>query len=338
MTREQNVCTYPTCRGIDIPSVPLVIHDEPTKEDDSFVHRSGRTGRAGKTGINVVLFDEHEKTKLQYLAQQTGVSFIRTMVHPRDAMESEFAIKADQIKSMSPATERSFLPFAQKLVSDSSEESINLLAKSIAILMGTGQSSSAFTTRSHLNGNPDAMTFHLKLSPADTFPTSMQEAHDLIQRKLKIKGEPRAVKITKARNLVFDLPFTIGNTLQIPENVSCEPVLDLPDLLNDSVPPRSSYGGGSRNYGGRSGGYSGGGGGGGFSRGGSAGRGGFSRGGGESSRYTRNNSSGGGGGYSKGGFSGGYGERSSSPRSSSSEGRFGRPQGGGSTSRAFSRR
>jgi ATP-dependent RNA helicase DeaD len=49
------VATDVAARGLDIPEVNRVIHADPPTDADTFIHRSGRTGRAGRKGTNVVL-------------------------------------------------------------------------------------------------------------------------------------------------------------------------------------------------------------------------------------------------------------------------------------------
>ncbi|MBB5218515.1 ATP-dependent helicase [Treponema rectale] len=47
-------------RGLDIPDITHVIQMDLPENDDFFIHRAGRTARAGKTGINCVIGDEVE--------------------------------------------------------------------------------------------------------------------------------------------------------------------------------------------------------------------------------------------------------------------------------------
>ncbi|RMZ82296.1 hypothetical protein DV738_g1705, partial [Chaetothyriales sp. CBS 135597] len=55
------VATDVAARGLDIPEVKVVInHTFPLTAED-YVHRIGRTGRAGKDGLAITLFTEHDK-------------------------------------------------------------------------------------------------------------------------------------------------------------------------------------------------------------------------------------------------------------------------------------
>lgn len=55
------VATDVAARGLDIPNVSHVINYDMPADIDSYVHRIGRTGRAGKTGIATSLFTEKNK-------------------------------------------------------------------------------------------------------------------------------------------------------------------------------------------------------------------------------------------------------------------------------------
>ena len=49
------VATDVAARGIDLPELGLVIHAELPRDPDTLLHRSGRTGRAGRKGVSVLL-------------------------------------------------------------------------------------------------------------------------------------------------------------------------------------------------------------------------------------------------------------------------------------------
>ncbi|POS85121.1 DEAD-domain-containing protein [Erysiphe pulchra] len=56
------VATDVAARGLDIPSVKLVLNLTFPLTVEDYVHRIGRTGRAGKKGLAITLFTEHDKS------------------------------------------------------------------------------------------------------------------------------------------------------------------------------------------------------------------------------------------------------------------------------------
>lgn len=69
------VATDVAARGLDIPNVELVIQTEPPRNTETFIHRSGRTGRAGKTGTNVILSPPGRQLEIDEIARGAGVDF-----------------------------------------------------------------------------------------------------------------------------------------------------------------------------------------------------------------------------------------------------------------------
>jgi ATP-dependent RNA helicase DBP3 len=57
------VATDVAARGLDIPAVKLVINCTFPLTVEDYVHRIGRTGRAGKDGLAITLFTEHDKAQ-----------------------------------------------------------------------------------------------------------------------------------------------------------------------------------------------------------------------------------------------------------------------------------
>ncbi len=61
------VATDVAARGIDLPNLDLVIHAELPTGSDTLLHRSGRTGRAGRKGVSVLIVPPAAKKKAQRL-------------------------------------------------------------------------------------------------------------------------------------------------------------------------------------------------------------------------------------------------------------------------------
>jgi ATP-dependent RNA helicase DeaD len=67
--RRARVCvaTDVAARGIDIPNLELVIHAEPPHDAEALQHRSGRTGRAGRKGVSVLIAPYPRRRRIEAL-------------------------------------------------------------------------------------------------------------------------------------------------------------------------------------------------------------------------------------------------------------------------------
>ncbi|MFC4669560.1 DEAD/DEAH box helicase [Seohaeicola nanhaiensis] len=61
------VATDVAARGIDLPNLELVIHAELPSNQDTLLHRSGRTGRAGRKGVSVLIVPPAARKKAERL-------------------------------------------------------------------------------------------------------------------------------------------------------------------------------------------------------------------------------------------------------------------------------
>jgi ATP-dependent RNA helicase RhlE len=67
------VATDIVARGIDVKDISHVINFELPDDPEAFVHRIGRTARAGRAGIAVALCDLSEVSQLRYVERLTGI-------------------------------------------------------------------------------------------------------------------------------------------------------------------------------------------------------------------------------------------------------------------------
>ncbi len=70
------VATDVAARGIDLPNLGLVIHAELPNDPEVMQHRSGRTGRAGKKGVSVLLVPPSRRRRVEMMLGQAGVTAI----------------------------------------------------------------------------------------------------------------------------------------------------------------------------------------------------------------------------------------------------------------------
>jgi ATP-dependent RNA helicase DDX55/SPB4 len=56
-----------SARGLDIPDIDWIIQFDPPQDSDQYVHRIGRTARAGKEGESMILLQKHEEPYVEFL-------------------------------------------------------------------------------------------------------------------------------------------------------------------------------------------------------------------------------------------------------------------------------
>ncbi|KAL3636564.1 DEAD-box ATP-dependent RNA helicase 53, mitochondrial [Castilleja foliolosa] len=77
------VATDVAARGLDVPNVDLVVHYELPNNSDTFVHRSGQTGRAGKKGSAILIYSTHQSREIRNIEREVGCRFTEMTEPPR---------------------------------------------------------------------------------------------------------------------------------------------------------------------------------------------------------------------------------------------------------------
>jgi ATP-dependent RNA helicase DeaD len=67
------VATDVAARGIDLPTLDLVVHADLPNDPEVMQHRSGRTGRAGRKGVSVLLVPPARKRRAELLLNLAGI-------------------------------------------------------------------------------------------------------------------------------------------------------------------------------------------------------------------------------------------------------------------------
>ncbi|KAH7055274.1 P-loop containing nucleoside triphosphate hydrolase protein [Linnemannia elongata] len=274
------ICTDVLARGIDIPMVDLVINCQPPKDVETYVHRSGRTGRAGRKGVCVTFFKAQEEYMIQNIQRRAGMEMVKVgPPQPQDIIAATAQDAADIVAKVVKNVIPMFKPIAESMVADEFKgDTVEALAAALAQISGYGAGVRARSLMSAAEGFT-TMIFRL----------SHEIQHAGYVRNILTRNFPKlayddvkGMRMTKdMMGVVFDVVSekvevdeekgTIllgGNKWTDLDNIRLEVAKTLPELEQRMD---SGYGGGGR--GGRGGGR--GGFGGGRGGGGGGGRGGF---------------------------------------------------------------
>jgi len=175
------VATDVAARGLDIAGVDLVLHTGAPSDHDTYVHRSGRTGRAGRNGTSIILYSTAEEHKLRNYEQNLNFKFIKAgppTVAEICKASAEYSMK--RLESVDADVVRNFLPYARSVMAghnrngdtgdagdaapataggsgSGSTEMEELVARAIAAISNRQK----ITSRSLLTGEKDVMTIRI---------------------------------------------------------------------------------------------------------------------------------------------------------------------------------
>jgi superfamily II DNA/RNA helicase len=85
------VATDIAARGIHVDAIALVIHADPPVEHKAYLHRSGRTARAGASGTVVTLVTDEQVGNVRALTRKAGVAPTTTRLQPGHPLLSRLA-------------------------------------------------------------------------------------------------------------------------------------------------------------------------------------------------------------------------------------------------------
>ena len=122
------VATDVAARGLDVDNLTHVINHKLPDQIENYNHRSGRTGRAGKKGISIVLVNNKEKGKLRPIERIIKKKFVETKVPSgKEICQNQLMHLIDKVQNIevNKSQIEEFLPnIYEKLESFSREELI----------------------------------------------------------------------------------------------------------------------------------------------------------------------------------------------------------------------
>ena len=71
------VATNVAARGLDIPHVDLIVQLGPPSDVDTYIHRSGRTARAGRNGTCITFYTNRQQRALEKIEREAKIELKR---------------------------------------------------------------------------------------------------------------------------------------------------------------------------------------------------------------------------------------------------------------------
>ncbi|XP_059456203.1 DEAD-box ATP-dependent RNA helicase 3, chloroplastic [Corylus avellana] len=238
------VATDVASRGLDIPNVDLIIHYELPNDPETFVHRSGRTGRAGKEGNAILMFTSSQRRTVRSLERDVGCKF--EFVSPpaiEEVLESSAEHVVATLSGVHAESVSFFTPTAQKLIE---EQGISALAAALAQLSGFSRPPSS---RSLINHEQGWVTLQLTRDPASSSRYLSARSvtgflSDIYPAAADEVGKIHLIADEQVQGAVFDLPEEAAKELlnrQLPPGNTISKITKLPALQDDG-PPSDYYG------------------------------------------------------------------------------------------------
>ncbi|MBD0744061.1 RNA helicase [Streptomyces sp. CBMA152] len=119
------VATDVAARGIHVDGIDLVLNVDPAGDHKDYLHRSGRTARAGKSGVVVSLSLPHQRRQIFRLMEDAGVDASRHIIQSAGAFDPEVAeitgarslteVQADSANNAAKQAEREVAELTKQL-------------------------------------------------------------------------------------------------------------------------------------------------------------------------------------------------------------------------------
>ncbi|KAL0718327.1 hypothetical protein Bca4012_067649 [Brassica carinata] len=236
------VATNVAARGLDINDVQLIIQCEPPRDVEDYIHRSGRTGRAGNTGVAVMLYDSR-KSGVSRIEKQAGIKFEHVSApQPNDIARAVGMEAAEKITQVCDSVVPAFMAAAKELLESSGVSAEVLLAKALAKAAGFTE----IKKRSLLTSMENHVTLLFEAGKPIYTPSFVFGALKRILPEDKANSIEGLTLTADGQGAVFDVAQSdvdqFVSAAQKNASVSLEVVKELPKLQEREPMPRGRFG------------------------------------------------------------------------------------------------
>ncbi|KGG50333.1 DEAD/DEAH box helicase [Mitosporidium daphniae] len=238
------VATDVAARGLDIADVDVVIQLNPPPMVETFIHRSGRTARAGKGGVNVLIYNPEENlSDLAEIEKIAGFKFSRqALAVGRSLVIKDKDTFSQIIKGVSVEEKNSMSAVVAGFL-ESNPASQKDAILSLAALLHRSFPASFKINRSALTGEKGYIT--LQYSPKRAL-NNVEELVSSLEAAISVPKILSQISLRKLsadrKSLLFDVPLEIGKNIliqnelpEVGENGEIFAVHQIPELSNDRI-------------------------------------------------------------------------------------------------------
>ena len=253
-TSKARVCvaTDVAARGLDLPNLDLVIHADIPRTSDTLLHRSGRTGRAGRKGVCAVLVPQNRSRIAERLFGQANVKPIWASPPSREEILKEDKKRIVENKILEDPITNEEQELVNELISKNSIEQLaaayyRLIGKDLSAPEDLRNPSDKSEGRSKGNGFQNSIWFELSVGKDDTaeprwLVAMLCKAGNLSKRDIgSIKIQPKVTFIEISEETSSTLKELAANKKPIERHIMVRLLEKPPENFtsNRSIPNRS---------------------------------------------------------------------------------------------------
>ena len=243
------VATNVAARGLDIPTVDLIVQLAPPKEVETYIHRSGRTGRAGKEGTCITFFTKRQQDLMDRIEQHAKIKFRQIGApQPQDIMRSNARDISCSFDKVSSEVLVYFQDNVKEILDKYSPD--EAICRALAVISGYTK---AVQQRSLLSSIEGFVTYQME---TDQEVRSLTYFWEVLRKHFspKITNNITGMRmLTNHKGVVFDVKeedrhlFDEVSASINSDRLTIQPATELPDIEEGNT----GYGGGHGNsYGG----------------------------------------------------------------------------------------